>query len=157
MGLRLHGELTEIRPAADDDAELLVRWHADPEVARYWDGKTYTVGEMRGRLARPDVDAYVVEAQGEPVGYLQAWRDGEDGGLDMFLVPHARGRRYGPDAARTLAEHLTARGWSRLTVDPYLWNARAIRAWRRAGFEPVEERPPDDGHTSTWLLMEFRS
>jgi aminoglycoside 6'-N-acetyltransferase len=157
VAVALRGKLTEIRPATGADAELLTRWHADPEVARYWDGATYTVEEMRARLARPDVDAYVVEAGGRPVGYLQAWRgDGGEGGLDMFLVPDARRHGYGPDAAQTLASHLVANGWTRITVDPYLWNEHAIEAWRRAGFEHVEERPPDHEHTSAWLLMEWR-
>jgi aminoglycoside 6'-N-acetyltransferase len=102
------------------------------------------------------VDAYVVEADGRPIGYLHAWRDGEGGGgLDMFLAPEARGYKYGPDAARALADRLSGEGWRRIIVDPYLWNERAIAAWQRAGFERVEERPADDEHTAPWLLMEF--
>lgn len=154
---RIRGALTEVRRATQADAELLQRWHGDPEVARFWDGKSYSVEEIRRRLARADVDAYVIAAGGEPVGYLQAWSDGTGaGGLDMFLIPSARGRGFGSDAARALAAHLVEQGWERVTADPYTWNDSAIRAWRRAGFEPVEERPPDDEHTSTWLLMAWR-
>jgi aminoglycoside 6'-N-acetyltransferase len=156
VGLRLQGKLTEVRPATGDDVELLVAWHSDPEISRFWDGKTYTADELRARLARPHVDAYIVEAEGHPIGYLQTWREGEDGGLDMFLVPDARGRGLGPDAARTLATALREQGWPRVTVDPYAWNERAVAAWRRAGFEPVERRPADEEHTADWLLMEFR-
>ena len=58
----------------------------------------------------------------------------------MFLVPSARGRGLGPDAARALTESLLASGWTRVTVDPYAWNEPAIRAWRRAGFVDVETR-----------------
>lgn len=155
MGVRLRGELTEVRPATEDDVELLVAWHADPEVARYWDDETFTPEQMCARLARPDVDAYIVEAGGRPIGYLQAWREGEGGGLDMFLAPGERGRGYGPDAARALAKALRELGWTRVTVDPYVWNERAIAAWKRAGFEPVEQHPADDEHTADWLLMEF--
>ena len=43
----------------------------------------------------------------------------------------------------------------RLTVDPYLGNDRAIRAWTKAGFQPVGEREPDDEHSRRWLEMEF--
>jgi aminoglycoside 6'-N-acetyltransferase len=162
MGLRLHGRLTSIRPATWDDADLLVRWHAEPEVSRFWDDETPTREEIVEDLRRPDVDAFVVEADGAPVGYLQAWWE-EDapqtGGIDMFLVPGARGRGLGPDAARALVRHLLEdRGWARVTVDPYAWNETAIRAWRRAGFVEVEQRPrpPDDGHREAWLLMEWR-
>ena len=156
MGVRLRGELTEVRPATGEDVDLLVAWHADPDVSRYWDDETFTVDEMRARLARPDVDAYIVEAEGRAVGYLQTWREGEDGGLDMFLVPDARGRGYGPDSARALARALLEQGWPRVTVDPYAWNERAVKAWKRAGFEPVEEHPADEEHSARWLLMEFR-
>lgn len=156
MGLRLRGELTAVRPATEGDVELLVAWHADPEVSRYWDGETFTAEEMRARLARRDVDAYIVEAEGRAVGYLQAWREGDEGGLDMFLIPDARGRGYGPDSARALAQALLEQGWPRVTVDPYAWNERAVKAWKRAGFEPLEEHPADEEHTAGWLLMEFR-
>ena len=157
MGVRVRGQLTEVRPATDADVDLLVAWHADPEVARYWDGRTFTCSEMRVRLARPDVDAYIVEVEGRPVGYLQTWRDGEEGGLDMFLVPDARGRGYGPDSARAVASSLLEQGWPRVTVDPYVWNERAIAGWKKAGFETVEEHPADEEHLAGWLLMEFRS
>jgi aminoglycoside 6'-N-acetyltransferase len=150
--------LTIVRPATAADADLLVEWHADPEVARFWDDETYTREEMLERLRRADVASFVVEADGEPVGYLQAWHEGDhlEGGIDMFLVPAARGRGLGPDAARALASHLRdERGWRRVIVDPYLGNGTAIRAWRRAGFRDVEEREPDEEHTARWLLMEF--
>ncbi len=137
---------------------MLVEWHADPCVRRFWDDHTFTPQEIETRLRRPHVDAYIVEASGEPVGYLQAWF-GETvhvGGLDMFVIPSARGSSLGPDAARTLASYLvTEAGRTRVTVDPYLWNERAIRGWRNAGFVPVEEREPDDEHIHPWLLMEF--
>jgi aminoglycoside 6'-N-acetyltransferase len=148
----------EVRDATEDDADLLVAWHADPDVSRFWDDEVYTREEILERLRRREVESYVVEEDGEPVGYLQAWEDGDDPdrGIDMFLVPPARGRGIGPQAARILADRLLGeRGWTRVTVDPYLWNEPAIRAWRRAGFRDVEEREPDEGHTSRWLLMEL--
>jgi aminoglycoside 6'-N-acetyltransferase len=158
MGVRLHGALTTIRAAAADDVDLLVAWHRDPEVARYWDDETYTREEIEARLTRSDVEAFVVEEGGTPVGYIEAWTDdGRSGGIDMFLAPEARGRGLGPDAARALARHLRdEREWDPVTVDPYIWNDVAVRAWRRAGFEPVGEREPDDEHRAAWLLMAFR-
>jgi aminoglycoside 6'-N-acetyltransferase len=154
----LHGERTVIRPARTTDVEMLVRWHSDPEVALYWDGKTYTREQMRARLLRPDVDAYVVEADGQPVGSLQAWfgETADVGELDMFLIPSARGRGIGPDAARTIAGYLLDRGGRlRVTVDPYLSNERAVAGWKKAGFRSIEECEPDDEHLERWLLMEF--
>ena len=94
--------MTTLRPAGADDVARLVAWHADPEVARYWDDETFTRAEMEERLSRSDVKAWIVEDAGAPIGYVQVHPDG----LDMFLVPSARGRGLGPDAGRAMAEHL---------------------------------------------------
>ena len=150
----VHGDLTTLRPATGGDVDRLVAWHADPEVSRYWDDETFTHAEVEERLARPDVDAWIVEEKGEPVGYLQTHPEG----LDMFLVPSARGRGLGPDAGRAMARNLLAeRGYTRVTVDPYAWNESAIRAWERAGFVEISRgHPPDEDHAGAWVLMEFR-
>jgi aminoglycoside 6'-N-acetyltransferase len=147
-----------LRLATDDDVERLVAWHGDPEIARYWDGETYTPEQMRERLRRDDVDAWIVEDDGEPVGFLQSWWEPDPpkrGGLDGFLVPAARGRGVMPAAARRLAERLLGEGWEYVTVDPYAWNARAIRGWCKAGFVEVSRHDADDEHTAPWILMRF--
>jgi aminoglycoside 6'-N-acetyltransferase len=154
----IRGSLTAVRRADAADAERLAAWHRDPDVSRYWDDETFTVEEVRGQLARPDVDAWIIEADGEPVGYVQSWwQDGTPrrGGLDGFLIPSARGRGLMPDAARALALALLAAGWADVTVDPYTWNERAIRGWQKAGFIEVSRHPPDDEHTADWVLMRF--
>jgi aminoglycoside 6'-N-acetyltransferase len=152
--MTIRGERATLRPAEAGDVDRLVAWHADPEVARYWDDETFTRAEMEERLARPDVEAWIVEEAGEPVGYLQV----HPAGLDMFLVPAARGRGLGPGAARAMAQHLLGeRGRTRVTVDPYEWNEAAVRAWQRAGFVEVSRgHLPDEDHTAPWILMEFR-
>jgi aminoglycoside 6'-N-acetyltransferase len=153
MGKRVHGALTSLRPATDDDVARLVAWHDDPDVARYWDDEHFTEAEMRERLARPDVEAWIVEAGEEPIGYLQV----HSTGLDMFLIPSARGRGLGPDAARAMSEHLLDEcGWQGVTVDPYTWNEQALRGWRKAGFVEVSYHAADEEHTAEWVLMDFR-
>jgi len=152
VAVQVRGELTSLRPADEDDVDRLVAWHADPDVARYWDDETFTRDEMEERLARTDVEAWIVEEDGVPVGYLQVHPDG----LDMFLIPAARGRGLGPDAARAMACHLRdERGRVRVTVDPYVWNEGAVRGWERAGFVEVSRHPADDGHAAEWVLMKF--
>jgi aminoglycoside 6'-N-acetyltransferase len=149
----IRGRLTTLRRARADDVDRLVAWHADPEVSRYWDDETFTHVEMEQRLTRDDVEAWIVEEVSEPVGYLQVHAEG----LDMFLIPTARGRGLGPDAARAMAEHLLAeRGRERVTVDPYTWNEDAVRAWERAGFVQVSRHEAGGEYTAPWILMEFR-
>lgn len=153
MDVLVRGRLTTLRRACAADVDRLVAWHADPEVGRYWDGETFTRREMEERLGRDDVEAWIVEVDDEPVGFVQV----HPAGLDMFLIPPARGRGLGPDAARAMAEHLVqAPGRERVTVDPYVWNEGAIRAWERAGFVEVSRHEADEEHTAPWILMEFR-
>jgi aminoglycoside 6'-N-acetyltransferase len=151
--------LLSYRPATEDDVALLVAWHADPDVSRYWDDETFSDDEMRERIARTDVDMWIVEEDGEPVGLLQSWWEADTprrGGIDGFLVPSARGRGVVPAVARQLASDLLAHGWAEVTVDPYEWNERAIRAWERAGFVAVSRgHPPDEDHSADWVLMRF--
>lgn len=89
---------TTLRRATDGDIDLLVAWHADPEVSKYWDDHVYTPELVREKLARDRVGMWIVEENGVPVGMLQHWRE-EDaplrGGLDGFLVPSARGDSHG--------------------------------------------------------------
>ena len=153
MGIHLRGRLTALRPADAGDVERLAAWHADPEVSRYWDDETFTSDEIEERLARPDVEGWIIEEAGEPVGYLQV----HPAGLDMFLIPGVRSRGLGPDAARAMTRHLLdERGRARVTVDPYAWNEGAVRAWERAGFVEVSRHEPDEEHTGAWILMEYR-
>ena len=150
--------LLSYRAATEADVPLLVGWHADPEVLRYWDGETFTDDEMHERLARPDVDMWILEDGGEPVGLLQSWREPDPpkrGGLDGFLIASARGRGIMPAIARRLATDLIADGWTEVTVDPYEWNERAIRGWQKAGFAEVSRHPPGEEHTASWVLMHF--
>ena len=151
--------LLSYRAAGERDVALLVGWHADPEVARYWDDETFTEDELRARLAREDVDTWILEENGEPVGLLQTWWEPDPprrGGIDGFLVPSARGRGVMPAIARQLAGDLLAQGWAEVTVDPYAWNERAIRGWQKAGFIEVSRgHPPDEDHSAEWVLMRF--
>ena len=147
-----------MRPATDDDVDLLVAWHADAETSKYWDGETFTREQMLERLRREPVDAWIVESNGKPVGYLQSWWEDDPpkrGGLDGFLIPAARGLGLMPDAARALATRLLEEGWAHVTVDPYEWNERALKGWRTAGFVAESRHEPDEDHTAPWILMRF--
>ncbi|HEY6961892.1 MAG TPA: GNAT family N-acetyltransferase [Gaiellaceae bacterium] len=140
------------RPATRSDADMLAAWHADPDVSRYWDDETFTVEEIHDRLERQLVDPWIVEEDGVPVGYLQSWWEDDEprrGGLDGFLVPAARGRGIMPAAARALAQRLLDEGWQYVTVDPYVGNESAIRAWGRAGFVEISR-------DEKCVLMRFR-
>src|SRR5260221_9050601 len=159
VGLPVRGQLTVVRPLTDEDVQMLVAWHLDPEVSRFWGDETPSAEEVRADLADPTVDLWLIEADGAPVGFVQSWREEEGpqrGGIDGFLFPDARGRGLMPDAARALARSLLEAGWQYVTVDPYVWNERAVRGWANAGFVEVSRHDADKDHTAPWVLMRFQ-
>ena len=151
----IRGERTFLRPATDDDLDLLVGWLADPEVYRWWEDRPLSreeVADLYTGRREPEVEPFIIETDRMPIGYLQWWQGTEtSGGIDLFLVPSARGRGLGPDAARAAATFLLdERGWMEVTVDPVVDNVRAIRAFERAGFTPEGEEL--DGETGKRIL-----
>jgi aminoglycoside 6'-N-acetyltransferase len=133
-----------LRPVDEErDLALLAGWFADPAFVEHWGAIPLTREQVAVKYAgrrRPRVESFVVLAGEQPVGYAQYWSapTAGEGGLDVVLIPEARGRGYGPRVAETLVAHLLGeRGWTRVTVDPVVTNPRAVRAWEKAGFRPV--------------------
>ncbi|MEX0762137.1 MAG: GNAT family N-acetyltransferase [Dehalococcoidia bacterium] len=152
----IRGEVTVIRPLVSTDVDLMIAWFSDPEVYRWWDGYPKSREEVEKEFAGgrdSDMEPFIIEANGEPIGYIQYWIETDSsGGIDMFLVPSAREQGLGPDAARAMVRYLTGElRWRRVTVDPAMGNARAIRAWSKAGF--IAEREMPDHPDGPALLM----
>jgi aminoglycoside 6'-N-acetyltransferase len=122
-----------------------VRWFSDPAVYEWWGGAPLSrevVAEKYVGRRRPAVESLMIEDHGQPVGYIQhhqgfaGYLGADEGGIDMFIAPHARRRGLGRDAAETLVRHLLhERGWRRVAVDPAKNNPVALLFWRECGFE----------------------
>ncbi|MBC5806120.1 MAG: GNAT family N-acetyltransferase [Candidatus Eremiobacter antarcticus] len=156
-----------MRPVEAQDLDLLAGWFGHASFAEYWGGVPLSREQVArdlgaaiqetlpdGRIER--VQPYIIEYHGEPAGFLQQWSQGEDEcGLDIVMAPAYRDRGLGTDALRALAIHLRgACGRRRITVDPLLANARAIRAFAKCGFVPERKWPDHPDGPS--LLMVFR-
>lgn len=167
----------ELRVVTEADLPLLTRWHADPEVYRWWEGRPLSAAEVRAEYLDNDepITCCLVRWEGRPFGYLQffryvlpAWRaavglaEGEDAwGIDLFLAdPADRGRGLGTrlltGILRRLAEE---RGATLVLIDPLLDNPRAIACYHRAGFRPQRVLPAHEeqgGVRKDALLMAWR-
>lgn len=148
----IRGESTVLRPATPADLDLLAGWFADPDVYRWWGGTPLTRATVEEKYVgrrSPDVESLIVEADGEPVGYIQyapAETRPNMGGIDMFLVPASRGKGLASDAVDALVRHLMEeKGWRRVTVDPAATNLHAIGFWFRNGFRPAGMLQTPDG------------
>ena len=162
--MELRGRQVTLRPTSLADAPALATILAEPDVARWWG--TFDLDRVVAELigGDPEESPFVIEHDGEIVGYIQAVEEDEpdfrQAGIDLFLRTDAQGRGLGPDAIRTLAiELIDARGHHRLTIDPVADNVRAIAAYAKLGFRPVgvmrQYQRMTDGRWADALLMDL--
>jgi aminoglycoside 6'-N-acetyltransferase len=158
----LAGERVRLRPVRPVDQDLLTSIFTDPTVIRWWGDPSRLVQDV---LTPPDsMSCFLIEAGSECAGFIQCDEENDPmyrhASIDIALRSEWQGKGLGPEAITTLAEHLfAARGHHRLTIDPAAHNERAIKAYRRVGFQPVGimrryERGPD-GEWHDGLLMDL--
>jgi aminoglycoside 6'-N-acetyltransferase len=147
----------QFRPMLADDLPLVKDWLARPHVREWWGDPDEQFGLVSGDMSEPAMDQYIVSRQEEPFGYLQCYRltdwnicfgpqPENTRGIDQMIgVPEMVGRGHGSAFIRTFIERLLANGTPRVVVDPDPKNARAIRAYERAGFEKTHLVDTPDG------------
>jgi aminoglycoside 6'-N-acetyltransferase len=155
----LRGDTVVLRPLELEDVPRLREIRRHPEVHAWWGA----LEDDFPQADEPGSARYAIVLDGEVVGMAQ-WSeepepDYRHAEIDLFLDPAVRGRGLGPDAVRTLADHLVeTRGHHRIVIGAALDNRAAIRAYEKAGFRPVGTterswRDPD-GRWRDELLME---
>ena len=150
-------------PMSEADLPLMKRWLAEPHVMQWW-GDTYEQFEIvSGDLEVEAMDQFIVAKDDRPFGYLQCynpevWPDNGLGvhpkgtrGIDQFIgEPDMVDRGHGSAFIRSFIDRLLDGGAARVITDPDLANARAIRAYEKAGFRRDRLVETPDG---TALLM----
>lgn len=136
----------EFTPMTTADLPLIRRWLETPHVSEWWHDPAEQFELVSGDLGHPDMAQFIVATDAKPFAYLQcynigAWHTGfgpqPQGtcGLDQFIgEADMLDRGHGPAFIRTFAEGLLANGTPRVVIDPDPDNARAIRAYEKAGF-----------------------
>jgi aminoglycoside 6'-N-acetyltransferase len=150
-----------LRPLAPDDEAELLRIHATPEVAYWWDEPD----EGFPHSDDPESTRLVIEVDGRVAGMIQYAEEltpkYRHASIDLFLDPALHNQGHGSDAVRRVVRLLIdQRGHHRITIDPAAANAAAIRAYEKAGFRPVGvmrsyERDADGRGWHDGLLMEL--
>lgn len=151
----------QFRPMNAGDMPLLREWLSVPHVAEWWhDADSFEF--VSGDLDHHDMGQFIVSQAGRPFAYLQCYRIGDwhsgfgpqpDGtrGLDQFVAdPEMVGRGHGSAFIRAFSDELLKAGAPRIVLDPQPTNARAIRAYEKAGFRRTSEIDTPDGRA---LLM----
>jgi aminoglycoside 6'-N-acetyltransferase len=175
--------IRRMRPA-DEDLVLLVRWRRAPHVRPWWDPDLPPL-DLEGARAEylPDMDPAstttlcIVERDGEPIGFLQFYRwadeaddaaevgipfDEDTWGLDVMIGEEGLvDRGLGSRAVALLCDHLfSERGASAVALTTSVDNARAIRAYEKAGFERrarvLDVDTKDGERMPSWLMVRPR-
>jgi aminoglycoside 6'-N-acetyltransferase len=135
------------QPMSRDHLPMIRRWLETPEVVRWWGEPEEQYALVSGDLEHPDMDQFIVALEDHPFGYIQcyalsAWNQSfgpqpeATRGIDQFIgEPNMIGRGHGSGFIRQFADGLLASGIPRLVTDPDPDNARAVRAYAKAGFE----------------------
>ena len=151
------------RPMSGADLPLVKRWLAEPHVMQWWGDSCEQFEIVSGDLKVEAMDQFIVATDDRPFGYLQCynpevWPDNGLGvhpkgtrGIDQFIgEPSMVDRGHGSAFIRSFIDRLLAAGATRVITDPDPANARAIRAYEKAGFRRDRLVETPDG---TALLM----
>ena len=151
------------RPMTTADLPLVRRWLAEPHVAQWWGDTCEQFELVSGDLEVEAMDQFIVATDARPFGYIQCydpevWPDNGLGdhpkgtrGIDQFIGELAMvDRGHGSAFIRAFVDRLLASGTPRVITDPDPANARAIRAYEKAGFRRDRLVDTPDGEA---LLM----
>jgi aminoglycoside 6'-N-acetyltransferase len=149
-----------LRPLTACDEPELLRIHQTPQVVRWWD-----VPPEGFPWDETESTRLTIEVDGRVAGLIQFWEEQDPkyrhASIDLFLDPTLHGRGIGTEVLRRLVRQLLEdRGHHRLTIDPAVANAAAIRSYEKVGFKPVGlmrryERDVGGGGWHDGLLMEL--
>lgn len=136
-----------LRPAGPNDCRAVWQWKNEPEarrlgfITRYIPWEEHLAWFTR-RMAGPERMLWMIEADGEAVGWIRIDRDeAGDGAASIALAPEARGRGVGAQAiALACARFVAEGGAGRVEALIRSENERSARAFQRAGFVPAGTR-----------------
>lgn len=153
-------EEIRLRALQEDDVPELLRIHRLPEVAQWWDQPPQDFPHDE-----PEATRLTVLVDGQVAGMVQHGEEADPkyrhAWIDVFLDPTMRGRGIGTEVVGQVVDLLlNVHGHHRITIDPALANAAAIRCYEKVGFRRVgiQRRAERDADGQGWhdsLLMDL--
>lgn len=151
-------DVYDFRPVTEKDLPMIAGWLAEPHVAEWWGDPDKEITEIREHIDSISVEPLIVELDGQPIAYLQSYdphmeddhpyADQPFGtlGIDLSIGrPELVGVGHGSAIVRQFVEQLFEEGVPRVIIDPHPENARAIRAYEKAGFRAIGRRQSEYG------------
>lgn len=158
-------------PVQPEHFPLLHRWLNEPHMQEWWGDPDEELGFIRDMVeGRDSTRPFLIAMDHVPVGYIQYWfishhqneqwiKDhpwltelpAETIGVDLSIGhPEKLSQGIGSAALAAFVATLREQGYASVIIDPDRNNARAVRAYTKAGFRPV---PHLDGRTGDVLIM----
>ncbi len=144
------------RSVTGNDLSMLTGWLTQLQVSRWWPDAGDQVTKIREHLGDPAITPLIVTHDDQPIAYVQhypkrrwpapqfAHLAHDAVALDAFSGPMGFG--HGGAWLRQLGDRLLE-NVSTLAIDPTPDNTRAVRAYKRSGFEGNVIRPDADGRS----------
>lgn len=144
-----------MRPMTTDDLPMVAEWVARPHWQEWWGDPDDAIARIRDMLeGRDTTKPFIFEVDGRPTGYIQYWTVADNLhepeapwmlklpsdaiGVDLAIADAALlSRGIGSTVVNKLARQLRDQGHREIIIDPNPANARAIRAYEKAGFRTI--------------------
>lgn len=148
-------------PLREDHLPFLRALLKEDHIRPYWPEEEEGLDERFLTMSENGAHGYVLEREGAPSGFLQYYNAGLVGdgwwpkespetlGMDLMLSLSERGR--GPEVIRAFADFIQRKHpeATSVIVDPNPENARAVKAFAKAGFLSEGKITTPDG----WALL----
>ncbi len=151
------------RPVVEADLSLIAHWRATPHVREWWGAPS--AEDEREKLTDPRIAMWIVELDGRPFAFAQdydvhgwsphpfSYLPSRSRGIDQYIgEADMLDQGHGSAFVRRHVERLFAAGALAVGTDPHPTNARARRAYEKAGFAVVSG--PVDTPWGRAILME---
>jgi RimJ/RimL family protein N-acetyltransferase len=165
------GEISFL-PVEPKHYPLLRKWLDEPHMREWWGQPEEELGFIRDMVeGRDTTRPFLIALDGTPVGYVQYWFIGhhqnaewisdhpwlaelpsDTVGVDLS-IGHADklAQGIGSAALTKFVAELRRQGYENIIIDPDPNNARAVRAYAKAGFRPI---PHLQGRMGDVLIMQ---
>ncbi|MFK8794525.1 GNAT family N-acetyltransferase [Planococcus plakortidis] len=160
-----------IRKMNEEDFSIMAKWLSTKEVPEFYGdvNSPFTIQQVKKKYG-PRIDGqvpihpYIVERNGEPIGFMQHYRLAEEvqvdygyplalsmQGIDQFIGnPVLFNQGIGTLMVKAFLGYLMALPIDTVVLDPEVSNPRAIRCYEKCGFMKVKKINGE----KNWL-MEF--
>jgi RimJ/RimL family protein N-acetyltransferase len=165
------GEISFL-PVEPKHYPLLRKWLGEPHMQDWWGEPEEELGFIRDMVeGRDTTRPFLIALDGKPAGYVQYWFIGhhqnaewiadhpwlaelpsDTVGVDLSIGDAAQlSQGIGSAALAAFVAQLRRQGYTNIIIDPDPANARAVRAFTKAGFRPI---PRLQGRTGDVLIMQ---